>query len=399
MKLNNQYFPITSALLLVAAATPGAIANPNQSPAPFSADSSTLNISLNDSGAAPLWSYPFAFMPQGAIAQIRPVKQDARIQATSWAPLVIKPGDVDKTALTVATPPTISPLASLLPAEHAQSAIAISKKVGVANIKRVKARPQPEASVPAVTNTAVSKAVVTSKPTASSAPVRIAVRPTDVPAARVVTPAIPATVVVKTPSIPIKAVATPSPLSSRHKDLTLLAQMEADLNRSDRRLKTAEAKLSEGQRQLSKCADTLRVAMMEAGPDARGLHPFVKVAQRYAGTPYVWGGESARGFDCSGFIILVMRDLGYKSLPHSAAEQFNYGKPIARELMKPGDLVFFKNTYKAGISHVGIYLGNGRFIHAAGTGKGTIVSTLFEAKWRPGGAHYAGARRLIAARG
>src|SRR5690606_864214 len=112
----------------------------------------------------------------------------------------------------------------------------------------------------------------------------------------------------------------------------------------------------------------------------------------YAGTPYVWGGESARGFDCSGFIIRVMRDLGYKALPHSAAEQFRYGIPVATQNLRPGDLVFFANTYKPGISHVGIYLGQSRFIHAAGTGQGTIVSSLNESKFR---AKYAGGRRLL----
>lgn len=173
---------------------------------------------------------------------------------------------------------------------------------------------------------------------------------------------------------------------------TLLAELDAE----ERRLDSADAYLSEGQRQLASFGDTMRQAMLEAGPDATGLNPFVRVAQRYAGTPYVWGGESARGFDCSGFIIRVMRDLGYQALPHSAAEQFTYGKPIAQELLKPGDLVFFANTYKPGISHVGIYLGQRRFIHAAGTGKGTIVSSLDAGHFQ---AHYAGARRLIAARG
>jgi cell wall-associated NlpC family hydrolase len=185
----------------------------------------------------------------------------------------------------------------------------------------------------------------------------------------------------------------PADLSSRHKDRMLLAQLEADLNKSKSSLNRANADLTRGQRQLAAFSDTLRSAMMEAGPDATGLHPFVKVAQRYAGTPYVWGGESGRGFDCSGFIIRVMRDLGYKALPHSAAEQFRYGMPIANELLKPGDLVFFANTYKPGISHVGIYLGRRRFIHAAGTGLGTIVSSLDAPKFR---SKYAGARRLVA---
>ncbi|HEY0075911.1 MAG TPA: NlpC/P60 family protein [Abditibacteriaceae bacterium] len=178
-------------------------------------------------------------------------------------------------------------------------------------------------------------------------------------------------------------------------ELQRLAQLDAELRRADNRLNAANRALSDGQDQLNRFAGTLRQAMLEAGPDAVGLHPFVKVAEKYAGTPYVWGGESRRGFDCSGMIIRVMRDLGYKALPHSAAEQFKYGKPIAQPLLKPGDLVFFANTYKAGISHVGIYLGKRRFIHAAGTGKGTIVSSLDQAKFQ---SKYAGARRLIAAR-
>jgi cell wall-associated NlpC family hydrolase len=189
--------------------------------------------------------------------------------------------------------------------------------------------------------------------------------------------------------------AKPTTLSSRHKDMLLLEQLQNELQDSTRRLDRADAGLSEGQKQLASWGNVLSQAMLEAGPDASGLHPFVRVAHRYAGTPYVWGGESGRGFDCSGFIIRVMRDLGYQSLPHSAAEQFNYGMPIAEALLKPGDLVFFANTYKPGISHVGIYLGKRRFIHAAGTGTGTIVSSLDSPKYR---AKYAGARRLNTAR-
>ncbi len=181
-----------------------------------------------------------------------------------------------------------------------------------------------------------------------------------------------------------------APMSaSQHR---LLAQLDADLGLAQHRLSRAETRLSEGQKQLGSFNDVLRSAMLDAGDDARGLHPFVRVAQRYMGTPYVWGGESARGFDCSGFIMRVMRDLGYRALPHSAAEQFRYGLPIAKPLLKPGDVVFFANTYKPGISHVGIYLGRGRFIHAANSKVGTIVSHLDEPKWVE---HYAGARRLL----
>ena len=172
----------------------------------------------------------------------------------------------------------------------------------------------------------------------------------------------------------------------------LLASLDADLGRAQRRLSRAESRLTQGQRQLGAVTGVLQNAMFDAGDDARGLHPFVRVAQRYAGTPYVWGGESARGFDCSGFIMRVMRDLGYSALPHSAAEQFRYGLPVAKSLLKLGDIVFFANTYKPGVSHVGIYLGRNRFIHAANSQVGTIVSGLNEPKWVQ---HYAGARRLL----
>jgi len=221
-------------------------------------------------------------------------------------------------------------------------------------------------------------------------------------------------------AVPVRAtivsspVATPTPLSSRagspallatmempsvkstdkkaEDDRILLAQLEADLSSTQTSLNSTSQKLSAGQRELMSFSNTLRSAIIEAGDEGAGLHPFVRVASRYAGTPYVWGGESRYGFDCSGFIIRVMRDLGYKALPHSAAEQFKYGQPIAQGLLKPGDIVFFANTYKPGISHVGIYIGKGRFIHAASTRQGTIISSLSASPYRQ---KYAGARRLL----
>lgn len=235
---------------------------------------------------------------------------------------------------------------------------------------------------------------------------------------------------VKSPAVPLEAtvvqepasktpVSTPATLSSRGKngallatvnkpvaankavdkkkeeERVLLAKLEADLGLTQTRLTSTSKKLSAGQRQLMSFSSTLKNAIIEAGDDGAGLHPFVRVASRYAGTPYVWGGESRYGFDCSGFIIRVMRDLGYKALPHSAAEQFKYGKPIAQGLLKPGDIVFFANTYKRGISHVGIYIGKRRFIHAASTRQGTIVSSLDASPYRQ---KYAGARRLLTIR-
>ncbi len=213
------------------------------------------------------------------------------------------------------------------------------------------------------------------------------------PAAEIVAPKAPA------PTKVVAQIETPKSNNSADKsgpsaaDLKLLAQLDAELNATEKGLDKANAQLSSGQKQLVRVAGVLQSEMLQGGVDSRGLHPFVRVAERYAGTPYVWGGESARGFDCSGFIIRVMRDLGYKALPHSAAEQFRYGIPVAKQNLRPGDLVFFANTYKPGISHVGIYLGRGRFIHAASTLKGTITSSLTGSY----AAKYAGARRLVRA--
>jgi len=170
-----------------------------------------------------------------------------------------------------------------------------------------------------------------------------------------------------------------------------LAALDAQLADAQSKLADASKQLGQGQSDLQQLSNTMRLAMRDAGPDAGGLHPFVRVASRYMGTPYVWGGDSKYGFDCSGFIIRVMQDLGYKALPHSAAEQFNYGIPVAKANLKPGDLVFFANTYKPGISHVGIFIGRHRFIQAASTLKGTIVSDIRDPFYT---AHYAGARRL-----
>jgi cell wall-associated NlpC family hydrolase len=93
------------------------------------------------------------------------------------------------------------------------------------------------------------------------------------------------------------------------------------------------------------------------------------------GIRYRWGGASRGGFDCSGFTrYLMARHLGIK-LPHSAHAQAHYGQKVALGGLKEGDLVFFR-TYRRGISHVGVYLGDNRFIHAPHTGRSVSVEPL-----------------------
>jgi cell wall-associated NlpC family hydrolase len=96
----------------------------------------------------------------------------------------------------------------------------------------------------------------------------------------------------------------------------------------------------------------------------------VGIAMRYLGTPYVWGGASPSGFDCSGFVMYVYAQMGV-SLPHSSYAQYGYGSPVSMSQLQPGDLVFFD-----GLGHVGIYVGGGSFIHAPHTGDVVKISSL-----------------------
>ncbi len=118
-------------------------------------------------------------------------------------------------------------------------------------------------------------------------------------------------------------------------------------------------------------------------PDAASSSDIVSIAMDYLGCPYVWAGSSPSGFDCSGFVMYVYAKVGV-SLPHSSRMQYGCGKAVSRDDLRPGDLVFFGNP----IHHVGIYVGDDKMIHAAGTGKDVRISTI----WR---SNYYGACRII----
>jgi cell wall-associated NlpC family hydrolase len=111
-------------------------------------------------------------------------------------------------------------------------------------------------------------------------------------------------------------------------------------------------------------------------------------AMRFVGVPYSFGGTTARGFDCSGYVQHVFAMLGVH-LPRTADAQYIVGQKVAQ--VEPGDLVFFQ-TYSPGASHVGIYLGKGNFVHSSSS-RGVTVSALRESYWS---ARYLGAKRILA---
>jgi cell wall-associated NlpC family hydrolase len=121
-----------------------------------------------------------------------------------------------------------------------------------------------------------------------------------------------------------------------------------------------------------------------SAPDAR-YGGVVGIAMQYLGVPYVWGGASPSGFDCSGFSMYVFAQIGV-SLPHHAASQYGMGAAVSKDELQAGDLVFFN-----GLGHMGIYIGGGQFIHAPHTGDVVKISSLSDSWYA---ATYVGARRL-----
>jgi len=117
----------------------------------------------------------------------------------------------------------------------------------------------------------------------------------------------------------------------------------------------------------------------------------VAEAMKYVGYPYVWAGASPSGFDCSGFVMYIAQKAAGQSITHSIGQQASSGQYVSKENLQPGDLVFFANTYTAGLSHAGIYIGGGRFVHAENEGTGVVVSNISGGYYGP---KYYTARRL-----
>jgi peptidoglycan DL-endopeptidase CwlO len=182
-----------------------------------------------------------------------------------------------------------------------------------------------------------------------------------------------------------------SQLAERQSMLSSIRSEIAEIRAAEQRrqaelARQAQARLAAPQPLIPELASTTPSpepsALPAAPPATHG--GVVGIAMQYLGIPYVYGGSTPAGFDCSGFTMYVFAQVGV-SLPHNAAAQYGVGTPVDRSQLQAGDLVFFN-----GLGHVGIYIGGGSFIHSPHTGDVVKISSLsgwYSSTW-------VGARRL-----
>jgi peptidoglycan DL-endopeptidase CwlO len=172
-----------------------------------------------------------------------------------------------------------------------------------------------------------------------------------------------------------------------------IATLEAqEVQRQLEAAAAAKARIAAAQAAQAQQVQTTAVGVTASTPEGAAVVPasgyssqVVSIAMSYIGVPYVWGGSTPSGFDCSGLVMYSFAQLGI-SLPHSSYAMWNYGTPVPYDQLQPGDMVFFD-----GLGHVGLYIGGGEFVDAPYTGAYVRVDSLTTG-WAA--ANYDGARRI-----
>jgi cell wall-associated NlpC family hydrolase len=164
------------------------------------------------------------------------------------------------------------------------------------------------------------------------------------------------------------------------------ARRQAQIQAQARARLAAAAAARSAVRQVQDTIPVEEEITLSVAPPPSRYGGVVGIAMQYLGVPYVWGGASPSGFDCSGFIMYVYAQVGVQ-LPHHAASQFNQGVPVSRDQLQAGDLVFFD-----GLGHAGIYIGGGQFIHSPHTGDVVKISSLYDSWYS---STFVGARRVL----
>ena len=169
---------------------------------------------------------------------------------------------------------------------------------------------------------------------------------------------------------------------------TLLNTVKTTFNNSSLRIVESSyaAAISSANRSGLSGLSTVRHA-----PNASAAQKLLGEGFMYIGVPYRWGGTTPSGLDCSGLTQLVYKNAVGVNLPRTALEQSGEGSRVSVRELKPGDLVFF-NTIGQNISHVGIYVGSGKFLHAPATGKRVRIDKIYNKFWAQS---YVTARRMI----
>lgn len=129
----------------------------------------------------------------------------------------------------------------------------------------------------------------------------------------------------------------------------------------------------------------------EPGPREPSRQDIVRFAKTFVGTPYRNGGTSYKGVDCSGFAFVVYREFDIR-LPRTSFDQSRVGARVDPSDLKPADLLFFRTSRRSSVSHVGIYIGNGKFIHASTGARAVRIDRLRDDYYRD---RYVGARRVL----
>jgi cell wall-associated NlpC family hydrolase/nucleoid-associated protein YgaU len=121
----------------------------------------------------------------------------------------------------------------------------------------------------------------------------------------------------------------------------------------------------------------------QPAPSSSVGQQIVDLAMQFQGAPYVWGATGPSSFDCTGYTYYIVNQIIGGGFPRDMHGQASFGTPVSPDNLQPGDIVFQQNTYQPGLSHAGIYIGNGQFINAANESVGVTISNLWDSYWGP----------------
>jgi len=180
-------------------------------------------------------------------------------------------------------------------------------------------------------------------------------------------------------------------LTQDAKEFSLQAMYD-ELHREENLARAAQAAKKAAER-IAKASAQAKKAGKDYQLSQADREALLKYAKYFKGGKYVWGGTTPKGFDCSGYVQYLYKKHGV-NLPRTAWAQSKVGVPVSLNELQKGDLLFFLTDKKRGIpvTHVGIYIGNGEFIHAASRKQGIIISPITHGKYRN---CFVGAKRVI----